>query len=545
MNKSNRTRVSSKYLLLMLSFFLSDPIATNACSTFIAGKNATSNGAIIIARTSDTIDARRAKNIQIYFDANRSKSYIGLPYWDLEADQSNDMAQVATNKYGLSISATETIQNSPEVMLLDPFSRSPFAMHEPNIPAALMPYAQNASNAVDILGSLIEEYGIKAGFGVLLADQDEAWYLETLSGHQWVAIKIPEDVYFVAANGPGQIQNYSPIQYTYKFSYYKGRTPIEFALQNGIAQINRDTQEFDFRKTYAHINSSSNANMNYVRLAYMQHRFNPSSQPFTAAKITSGNFPMFLKPERKITVADVQQLLASHYEDFPDFDPYIRYNKDQEQRVFYYPIANLRTSNAHVTVVGSRLDYEDSAIANVEYIALGMPTISFYLPIYYGISYKPPQLTGAINRANDEKLFWQFRELQVFVFLYDPQNNIDFDFKKRSKIVRDRYKALALEIEQDSQQMKAYYASTRDKTFIDEFTRNSIDKLSKLNHELIQYFMETLDINKKYGLTNEQDRSQWFTDKVREQDCNYRNDHCRSGFTSALGGNPWLDEPIL
>lgn len=243
-------------------FFISLTSFVNACTTIIVGKKASGNGKIMIARTSDTKNSMRAKNFQIYYDQQNNKSYLGLPYWDLEARQDYDMAQVATNHASVALSATETIQSNATALQLDPPSYAISGVTEPNIPNIVMPQAVSANQAVDILGQAIETLGVKnkAGFDVLIADQNEAWYLETLSGHQWVAVKIPDDVYFVVANGPGQIQGYDTKNYTYKMSQYQGKTPIQFAEEHRIA--NYTEGHFDFRASYGDVDNPINPNTN-------------------------------------------------------------------------------------------------------------------------------------------------------------------------------------------------------------------------------------------------------------------------------------------
>lgn len=516
---------------ILASILIVSGFPGEACTTLIIGKKVSLEGKTIIARTSDTIDARRAKNLKIYYDQKGKKSYLGLPYWDLEADEKNDMAQVATNAYGLSISATETIQSNTEVLELDPPARAKDSVAERNIPGIIMPVATTARDAVDVLGKAIEERGLASnlGFGVLFADKDEAWYLETLSGHQWVAIKVPEDVYFVAANGPGQIQAYSPADYEYKLSHFNGKTPIQFAIEKGIAKTT-EAKQFNFRETFADVANPINPRKNYSRLAYLQHHFNPSTHSFDLDTINKGKFPTFLKPEKKISAVDVQRVFASHYEEYSDFDPYQRSDKNEKERPYYYPIANLNTSNAHVTVVDNPLSNEDSNLANLEYIALGMPSISFYIPIYYGITQIPKPLIEGINKADikSEKLFWQFRKLQALVFLNDPEKNIPFNPQERMKLIKESYETLAAEVEQERLAMEANYKENNDPSLIDNFTETTVVKLSLINNQLIQKLMEQLQINTKYSFHDEQAMADWFTAKVREQHCNYKPEHCKS-----------------
>lgn len=56
-----------------------------------------------------------------------------------------------------------------------------------------------------LLGSYIQSMGASQGFGVQIADGEEAWYIETGSGHHWLAHRLPADTFFVTAN-QGRLQ---------------------------------------------------------------------------------------------------------------------------------------------------------------------------------------------------------------------------------------------------------------------------------------------------------------------------------------------------
>src|SRR3990167_541457 len=163
-----------KKIGISIFLVLFNPLLTSsyACFTILVGKNASFNNKILIARNSDTKDARRGKHLKIYNQADGKKIYIGLPYWDLEFDPTYDMAQVATNRFGVSISATETIQSNLTALSFDPPPLSNTGVSEPNIPYVVMPLATSALDGVRILGKAIEEKGVNDswGFGVLIGD---------------------------------------------------------------------------------------------------------------------------------------------------------------------------------------------------------------------------------------------------------------------------------------------------------------------------------------------------------------------------------------
>lgn len=64
----------------------------------------------------------------------------------------------------------------------------------------VLPYIDSARGGVKRLGALIAKYGSAAGNSVLFSDKDEIWYMEIVTGHHWVAQRIPDDAYAIAAN---------------------------------------------------------------------------------------------------------------------------------------------------------------------------------------------------------------------------------------------------------------------------------------------------------------------------------------------------------
>ena len=490
----------------------------DACFTLIAGKKATASQKIMLARTSDTNNAQRSKNFKFYLDDDGHILYTGLPYSDVESDPSNDMAQVAMNRYGVAISATQTIKNNPVSLSLDPRTRHDQGITEANIPALVMPTATSAKEAIQILGAAIETVGVKnSGFGVLIGDHYEAWYLETLSGHQWVAIRIPDTMYFVAANGPVQIQEYEPQTYQYQLSQYNGKDPIRFALDHQIAVYEQG--KFNFRLTYGDIQPATDIIGNTIRISYAQHFLSPSSQSFNHDIILHPvTAPMFLKPDQLISVATVKSLQSSHYRHSPELDPYAT----KTPHPLYRSISNVRTSNAHITEIGEPDVNNGSSLSHLEYIALGMPSLSVYLPIYYGLTQIPTKLQGSTNTADDNSLFWQFRKLQVLALLFDPEHQIPYDFNSRESYIRAHYKNLNHYIDTAQKKLTKQYMQQPNPQLIDQFTQTIVEAIHHTNQSLISHFLLTLNIDQHYGFTTDDERNRWFTRMAHEQECLYR-----------------------
>ena len=104
------------------TLFLGVSVQSFACTTIIVGKKASANGAIMFGRNSDTSAATRAKHLKIYPHADNQARFLALPYYNTEAK--DGMLQVATNEYGVAMSATETITSNDATLKVDPYIES-------------------------------------------------------------------------------------------------------------------------------------------------------------------------------------------------------------------------------------------------------------------------------------------------------------------------------------------------------------------------------------------------------------------------------------
>ncbi len=198
---------------LVLSFL---PQGASSCTTIIAGNLATVDGTIYVARNADnsplkvpyyifheastkgpTRYSTRAKggvnDFTITLPA-KTLAYSSIPNWKTKIH-----GAAGFNSAGVGISATETIYIKPEVLKKDPFNTRT-GITEDDIVDVILAQATSAKDGVRILGEIIKQKGAGEGFGVAFVDAREAWYLETASGHRWMARRVPNDCYFVAAN---------------------------------------------------------------------------------------------------------------------------------------------------------------------------------------------------------------------------------------------------------------------------------------------------------------------------------------------------------
>ena len=104
-----------------------------------------------------------------------------------------------TNSRGVSVTATETLAEKPEIAAADPFNTES-GIEEAEIPTILLSEASTAREAMRLLASIFETVGSNSAGSVIVGDADEAWYIENHSGRQYIAVRLNADIAFICPN---------------------------------------------------------------------------------------------------------------------------------------------------------------------------------------------------------------------------------------------------------------------------------------------------------------------------------------------------------
>lgn len=481
-----------KKLVLLLS--LGGVVSAYACTTIIVGKDASADGSIIVARNDDAGKANdpvhlvyhqpRAKgylyknvidNNFTYQMPNRLMGYTGAPEWSSRETPSNGtFEEFGFNDAGVAISATETIFSNQKTLAVDPYVEST-GIGEEAIPTILLPQVTSARQGVEILGKIIETTGSSEGFGVVFADKNEAWYLENAGGHQWVAVRIPDNAYFVSANQ----SRLGIVNLTDTKNYLASPNLVEFAKEKGLYNPATDGK-FNFHKVYGKndvTNPSPYNNdkyYNYQRVIYLQGKYTAKT---LKNPVTDGDFPVFLKPDHKLSVADVESGLQSYYQN-SKLDPYTAQNPKSD----YRPVSVFRTQQSHVLQLRNDLP---APIANVTYFNYGMTALSTYVPFYQGAKI-PTYYQFATESADSNSAFWKFRKLQTLAM----QN-----FPKYAPIVQAGFASVNQQIAKQQVEFEKQYTKLYRKDpaaaqklldkFTDESQKQIFDEVNKLSNQIL------------------------------------------------------------
>ncbi|MEE8824384.1 dipeptidase [Lentilactobacillus sunkii] len=390
-------------------------IAANACTTVLVGKDASTDGSTLAARNED-VDTSWAKHFIVHqatsngptqyvskdnnFTVNlpaQAQRYTSTPDWQ-QIDGQNQFGEDGINSSNVAMSGTESGTTNSKALKADPFVKDGLA--ETSILDVVLPYITSAKEGVQYLGHIIETKGSAENNGVIFSDKNDIWYMEIGSGHQWAAVRVPDDMYAVIPNqnmigklklsdsgnylaSPG-ITNFVK---SHKLNGYKNGT-VDFALAFGT-------------------NSKGDATYNRPRVWDGQRILTPSKKQ----SITTKRFSMFMKPDHKIGVRQIEKVLSSHFTG-------TKYDSNGKWVGGYRPINVPTDVESHILQIRNNVPND---IAAVQWLAMASPATSAYIPFYTNIKDTPAQYKLGTDQPDAKSAYWTYKMTRI---LTDPYKDV-------------------------------------------------------------------------------------------------------------------------
>lgn len=385
----------------------------SACTSMIVGKKASIDGSIMIARNEDSkaswpknyvIHPRRTFSSPQQFSSKdngfsmplpltRAK-YTATPEW---TDKFGVFEENGFNEYGVAMSATESTYTNELALGADPLNKD--GIGEEAMITVVLPYVKTARQGIAWLGRIIERYGTSESNGILFADRNEAWYMETGGGHRWVAQRIPDDSYAVIAN-QSAIQE---IDFTDPDHFMWSPQIQQFVADN---HLNPDStgKTFNFRRIFGTADLSDTY-YNTPRVWYGLKMFSPdlSFEP------TSQEMPFINQANRKLSILDVQNFLSSHYQGTP-YDPVGEGSEADKHR--FRPISLAKTQEAHILQIRPSMPTD---LLGVQWLAMGVAAQSTFVPFYAGATETPAAYQNAHGSYTPKEAYWTYKLAGVLV----------------------------------------------------------------------------------------------------------------------------------
>ncbi|WP_099974213.1 C69 family dipeptidase [Lactobacillus terrae] len=385
----------------------------DACTTILVGKNASIDGSTMIARNDDTFlavsphsfvmnpevkgeEGRTVKSWLNKFEAPipaNGHKWPAVPNVDYKKHGYYDESGI--NGVNVAMSATESTYGNERALAYDPLEID--GMDEDTIVRMVLPYVDSAKDAVQRTGDLIKEYGSPAGNSVLFSDKDDVWYMEIVTGHHWVAQRIPDDSYAIAANRVSIQQ----VDFDDSEQFMWSDDIQEFVEKY---HLNTDQTGWNFRHIFG-TDNMKDRHYNTSRVWYGQRYFNPE----IIQDPEDGELPFIMKTDKKITVEDIEYVLGSHYNE-TQYDPLGTGSDEDKYR--YRPIGLNRTQNSHILQIRNDVPKEYAAIM---WFCFGYPTFTPFVPFYTNMDETHESYRDTDLKFNFKDAYWMFNSLAVLV----------------------------------------------------------------------------------------------------------------------------------
>ncbi len=377
------------------------------CFLILAGKDTTSDGSVLLAHNND-LSGTEASMIEKYpRTKHKPGTFISFPsglkipgvdetfeWMVLRIYMGFDEGDaVAVNEFQVAIAGGLTLgdDRNEKAVKADPLIKKGLTG---GVRYIALQRSKTARECVELIGSLYTKYGVTYPSGVGIADPNEIWYIESGGGRSWAAIRIPDNAVWVQANG----YRIGEINFKDKENFLTSPNLKNFAMEKGL--WNPTKGKFNFARVFGR------------KKRRPENRFYNSRRIWRGLSLLvpslkldpdSNEFPLFVKPEEKVSIKKLFSILRDHYNG-TEYDIYSgKWPGDRER-----PIAV--PGSVHTNVLQLR-EWMPNDLGAVLWAGVGPVPFSIYVPFYFGINKIPEPYAKAGKEYDPGSAFWIFRSL--------------------------------------------------------------------------------------------------------------------------------------
>jgi len=376
-----------------------------ACSNLIVGKKASVDGSVLVSYNAD--DYGMFGHLCHYPAGTHPKGTMRQIYdWDSgvyhgEIEEAPVTYNVIGNINEFQLSIGETTYGGREEMV-----DSTGILDYGSLIYVTLQRAKTAREAISVMTSLVEKYGYNSeGETFSICDPNEAWIMEMQGtgagskGVVWVALRIPDDAICAHANqsriGKFNMKDKKNVLYS--------KNVISYARKMGW--FNGKDSEFSWKNTYAFPDFSGRRFCDARVWSFFNHYAEGFDRylPWALGKDKDAeDMPLWIVPNRKLSVADVENGMRDHYEgtalaldttsigggiyEMPYRPTPLTFTVDGKQYFNERPISTQQTAFTFVSQLRSWLPRE---IGGVLWFGNDDANMVAYTPVYCGNTTQP------------------------------------------------------------------------------------------------------------------------------------------------------------
>ena len=524
-----------KRITLAVALILATFGITNACTNFIVGKNASIDGSTMVTYAADSYWLYGS--LYHYPAATYPEgAMLDIYEWD-SGEYRGKIKQVSQtynvvgnmNEHQLTIAETtwggrEELQDTTGIMDYG------------SLIYVTLQRAKTAREAIVTIVNLVNEYGyFSSGESFSIVDPNEAWIMELigkgpgLKGFVWVARRIPDDCISAHAN-QARITTF-PLEsrknkttissknlkkiYNPEVTTVYAHDVISFAREKGY--FNGTDAEFSFSDTYNPLDFSV-VRACEARVWSFFRRNNQSMDQYLSYILceTKERMPLWILPQRKLSVKDLQDAMRDHYEGTPldmskgagagNFNSVYRmtpliYKHNGKEYFHERPIATQQTGFSFIAQMNEKRPAEAGGIL---WFGLDDATCNVYVPIFSCITEVPESMSeknGSILDFSWTSAFWINNWVAQMVY---PRYSLLYpEVKKRQNKLEQEFFLDVEEAEHHVAQLVAEGNNQEVRTFLTQFcileAEKAINSWRKLGEYLMVKFLDDAIKGEKGG----------------------------------------------
>lgn len=289
----------------------------SACTNLIVGKKASVDGSVLVSYNAD--DYGMFGHLCHYPAGTHKKGEMRKIFdWDTgeyhgEIPEAPVTYNVIGNINEFQLSIGETTYGGREEMI-----DTTGILDYGSLIYVTLQRAKTAREAISVMTSLVEKYGYcSSGETFSICDPNEAWIMEMMGtgpgskGVVWVAMRIPDNAICAHANQSrigkfdmrdkkNVVYSKNVISYARKMGWFTGRD-ADFSWKNTYARPDFSGRRFCDARVWSFFNHYQKGFDRYLPWALGK---DPNAE----------DMPLWIVPDRKLSVHDVQMGMRDHYE---------------------------------------------------------------------------------------------------------------------------------------------------------------------------------------------------------------------------------------
>lgn len=425
----------------------------DACTSYIAGKKATTDGSVMITYAADSHNLYGMLHSSPAADHPKG-AVRKVVEWDSgkplgEIPEVSHTYNVVGNINEHQVAIGETTWGGHKE-LVDTTGQS--IIDYGSLIQIALERSKSAREAIDVMTDLVERYGYaSSGESFTIADKNEVWVMEMIGkgaekGAVWVSVRIPDDAISGHANEP----RIRKVNFKDKENVRHSKDVISFARKRGY--FSGKDEDFSFADAFEHHTQSTRRGCDGRVWTYFR-RFNPKADEYFAWVDAKSDEPMplYIIPERKVSLEEMQQSMRDHFEGTPyDMTGDIGagpYHVPYRWRPMEFEVDGKKycmeratgTQQTGWSFVSQSRDWLPDPVGAVIWFGTDDTNTSVYMPFYGCMTEVPKQLApGDVNTFSYDSNFWMNN--WVANQAYNRYDQMIPDIRKVQRRLEDKYR---------------------------------------------------------------------------------------------------------